>query len=73
MSVREQKYIVHFAGIIQPVIAASAEIDGEVLLLTKHDGTLAAFFDLSVVEKWYLECEPKSVYTPSKPAGESNL
>lgn len=69
----EQKYIVHFAEMVQPVVAASAEIDGEVLLLTKADGTLSAFFDLSLVEKWYLATKPEIVHRPPRSGGDSRI
>jgi hypothetical protein len=36
----------------QPVRASNVEVSGETLIFSHSDGTLAAFFDISVVSSW---------------------
>ena len=37
----------------QPVRASRAEVDAGCLIFTHVDGTLSAFFDMSVVDDWH--------------------
>ena len=36
----------------QPVRASNFEVSGETLIFSHADGTLSAFFDMSVVSSW---------------------
>jgi hypothetical protein len=36
----------------QPVRASNVEVSGETLIFSHSDGTLSAFFDISVVSSW---------------------
>jgi hypothetical protein len=56
----EKLYIVHLKGAqdptdkayIQPVHASNVEVSGDCLIFSHLDGTLAAFFDMSIVSDW---------------------
>ena len=58
----DKKYIVRFKPpetSVQPVIAASAEVVDDYLVLHKADGELAGLFAMEIVESWS-EASPES-------------